>query len=102
MTASSSSAVVTERRRGFSRRYDAAGGNPVAILVSLLLKSLENWSERGDLNSRPPVPQTGALTELRYAPKPWCQVDLHIHAQADETSHQPVRGVYSLAKARTR
>ena len=28
----------------------------------------ENWSERGDLNSRPPVPQTGALTELRYAP----------------------------------
>ena len=69
MTASSSSAVVTERRRGFSRRYDAAGGNPVAILVSLLLKSLENWSERGDLNSRPPVPQTGALTELRYAPK---------------------------------
>jgi hypothetical protein len=28
----------------------------------------EKWSERGDLNSRPPVPQTGALTELRYAP----------------------------------
>src|SRR4029079_7822744 len=26
------------------------------------------WSERGDLNSRPPVPQTGALTRLRYAP----------------------------------
>jgi hypothetical protein len=39
-------------------------------------ESLENqrgrWSERGDLNSRPPVPQTGALTELRYAPKPCC------------------------------
>ena len=30
--------------------------------------SLKRWSERGDLNSRPPVPQTGALTELRYAP----------------------------------
>ena len=29
---------------------------------------LKKWSERGDLNSRPPVPQTGALTELRYAP----------------------------------
>ena len=29
---------------------------------------LKDWSERGDLNSRPPVPQTGALTELRYAP----------------------------------
>ncbi len=27
-----------------------------------------NWSERRDLNSRPPVPQTGALTRLRYAP----------------------------------
>jgi hypothetical protein len=30
---------------------------------------LENfWSERRDLNSGPPVPQTGALTGLRYAP----------------------------------
>jgi hypothetical protein len=28
------------------------------------------WSERQDLNLRPPVPQTGALTGLRYAPKP--------------------------------
>jgi hypothetical protein len=26
------------------------------------------WSERRDLNSRPPVPQTGALTGLRHAP----------------------------------
>src|SRR3954465_9587683 len=26
------------------------------------------WSERRDSNSRPPVPQTGALTGLRYAP----------------------------------
>src|SRR5262245_22172980 len=31
-------------------------------------KSWKYWSERGDLNSRPPVPQTGALTRLRYAP----------------------------------
>jgi hypothetical protein len=29
---------------------------------------LVNWSERRDLNSGPPVPQTGALTGLRYAP----------------------------------
>src|SRR4051794_15358012 len=28
------------------------------------------WSERRDLNSGPPVPQTGALTGLRYAPPP--------------------------------
>src|SRR6476646_2749404 len=34
----------------------------------VLGETLENWSERRDLNSRPPVPQTGALTELRYAP----------------------------------
>ena len=27
-----------------------------------------DWSERRDLNSGPPVPQTGALTGLRYAP----------------------------------
>ena len=27
-----------------------------------------SWSERRDLNSGPPVPQTGALTGLRYAP----------------------------------
>ena len=33
-------------------------------------KSLKHWSERRDLNSRPPVPQTGALTGLRYAPMP--------------------------------
>ena len=29
------------------------------------------WSERRDLNPGPPVPQTGALTGLRYAPRPW-------------------------------
>ena len=30
----------------------------------------EKWSERRDLNPRPPVPQTGALTRLRHAPIP--------------------------------
>ena len=39
-----------------------------AIRVQFSFCCPENWSERGDLNSRPPVPQTGALTELRYAP----------------------------------
>ncbi len=29
---------------------------------------LEKWSERGDSNTRPPVPKTGALTRLCYAP----------------------------------
>jgi hypothetical protein len=48
------------------------GANWVPILVLLLspvpASHWQTWSERGDLNSRPPVPQTGALTELRYAP----------------------------------
>ena len=30
----------------------------------------QKWSEREDSNLRPPVPQTGALTRLRYAPSP--------------------------------
>ena len=30
----------------------------------------QEWSERRDSNSGPPVPQTGALTGLRYAPTP--------------------------------
>src|SRR5690349_24650760 len=36
------------------------------ILVRRL--SATCWSERRDLNPGPPVPQTGALTGLRYAP----------------------------------
>jgi hypothetical protein len=43
---------------------------PVANGLQFSICAEKNWSERGDLNSRPPVPQTGALTELRYAPKP--------------------------------
>ena len=34
-----------------------------------IYESERKWSERRDLNSGPPVPQTGALTGLRYAPK---------------------------------
>ena len=34
------------------------------------VQTLKEWSEREDLNLRPPVPQTGALTGLRYAPFP--------------------------------
>src|SRR5262245_15309301 len=41
---------------------------PVAIRLQFPICCLKKWSERGDLNSRPPVPQTGALTGLRYAP----------------------------------
>ena len=44
----------------------------------------------------PPHPQTGALTELRYAPMSKSLVRLDIHAQGNETSrsvgwpHQPL------------
>src|SRR6266540_4159355 len=37
--------------------------------TSFPFSSMLYWSERRDLNSGPPVPQTGALTGLRYAPK---------------------------------
>jgi hypothetical protein len=38
-----------------------------SMLKSLIIQYVR-WSERRDLNSGPPVPQTGALTGLRYAP----------------------------------
>jgi hypothetical protein len=69
---------TSELFRDFSRLFGTFG----AVLFPSRVRALspprsanteiqrEKWSERGDLNSRPPVPQTGALTELRYAPKP--------------------------------
>src|ERR1700722_2009223 len=47
---------------GELRATGELGLNPVGILTIFC------WSERRDLNSAPPVPQTGALTGLRYAP----------------------------------
>jgi hypothetical protein len=45
------------------------GGNNYRQAFRLHLDFVEEgWSERRDLNSGPPVPQTGALTGLRYAP----------------------------------
>src|SRR5262249_31537163 len=46
------------------------GCNSRFVAITPEAKSLKSWSERRDLNSRPPVPQTGALTGLRYAPMP--------------------------------
>src|ERR1700679_1946317 len=49
--------------------------DPTTVLFALdfdphlqLHIELRTWSERRDLNPRPPVPQTGALTRLRHAP----------------------------------
>ena len=49
----------------FSRRFACAHK-----ACSTVSDKKKFWSERRDLNSGPPVPQTGALTGLRYAPKP--------------------------------
>jgi hypothetical protein len=45
------------------------------------------WSERRDLNSGPPVPQTGALTGLRYAPN----IGPHYSHRGLSPQHAPVR-----------
>src|SRR5215471_2085060 len=50
---------ASQQNRTFNVRFDA---REVRDLMGLC------WSERRDLNSGPPVPQTGALTGLRYAP----------------------------------
>jgi hypothetical protein len=47
------------------------------------------WSERWDFNPRPPIPQTGALTGLRYAPK----------ADGPDKSEQPLPGNRDAAAA---
>jgi hypothetical protein len=46
------------------RSTKAAPGHRIGINH----RKAKKWSERQDLNLRPPVPQTGALTGLRYAP----------------------------------
>src|SRR5438105_5503194 len=51
------------------------------------------WSERRDLNSRPPVPQTGALTRLRHAPVPRTAGQLARGAQTIGRAHAPGNAV---------
>src|SRR3954453_5007802 len=47
----------------------ATGGEGLASAPMLTVENIrENWSEREDSNLRPPAPQAGALTGLRYAP----------------------------------
>ncbi len=52
---------------GVLQRCSAGAAGQLRVLAAMCKR---HWSERGDLNSRPPVPQTGALTRLRYAPFP--------------------------------
>jgi hypothetical protein len=47
----------------------------------------DQWSERRDLNSGPPVPQTGALTGLRYAPP----MRRKVYAGAARRARPPIR-----------
>ena len=67
--------ATTSRRRRMTNRsrpgfYDLRRQQDIPYFLAawLLRWSVKNWSEREDLNLRPPVPQTGALTRLRYAP----------------------------------
>ncbi len=47
------------------------------------------WSERRDSNSGPPVPQTGALTGLRYAPPTVVYDDAAERARAEAQAGAP-------------
>src|SRR5271156_4038189 len=47
---------------------DKGRKHKLEITLKIIQKQWLGWSERRDLNSGPPVPQTGALTGLRYAP----------------------------------
>lgn len=51
------------------RKGRHANGAASAPVMACISQELE-WSERRDLNPRPLVPQTSALTGLRYAPTP--------------------------------
>ena len=46
----------------------ATARRPMAKVSNGTLRIRGKWSEREDLNLRPPHPQCGALTRLRYAP----------------------------------
>jgi hypothetical protein len=58
-----------QRRAGEVRRAKLRSRTSIAEKKRTSIAG-KKWSERRDSNSRPPVPQTGALTGLRYAP-PW-------------------------------
>src|ERR1700729_3419763 len=66
---------------GELRATGELGLNPVGILTIFC------WSERRDLNSGPPVPQTGALTGLRYAPN----IGPHYSHRGLAPQHAPAR-----------
>jgi hypothetical protein len=57
---------LEEGKQRLACDLSATRAEPCRPLISISYSY--DWSERGDLNSRPPVPQTGALTRLRYAP----------------------------------
>ncbi len=54
------------------------------------------WSERRDLNPRPPVPQTGALTGLRYAPNPWSIINMVACHRNKGESYAHMMGVFRI------
>ena len=68
--------------------------NSHCLAEKLYVFQLDIWSERRDLNSRPPVPQTGALTGLRYAPNfgPYYSQRIPVLQLAQESRRCPANG----------
>src|SRR4029077_19747560 len=69
------------------------------LKLKITLKSIQKqwlgWSERRDLNSGPPVPQTGALTGLRYAPN----IGPHYSQRGLKPQHAAVRRCRTAQRA---
>ena len=67
---------------------DKGKKHKLEITLKIIQKQWLGWSERRDLNSGPPVPQTGALTGLRYAPN----IGPHYSHRCLKPQHAPARG----------
>ena len=61
-------------KRHFSRRArnSASASSPLFDCRCADRIAVDAWSGRGDLNSRPPRPERGALAKLRYSP--YCEL----------------------------
>jgi hypothetical protein len=69
---------------GKSREFVTPSVTP--LVFGKTFAGAKYWSERRDLNSGPPVPQTGALTGLRYAPN----IGPHYSQRRQVPQHAPL------------
>ena len=95
-----------EQAHDWSQKWSRREPSKCAVLLSRSAEMRDMKGCGGTVkyggNGLVTLPQTGALTELRYAPKPYFRAVLDIHAQAVETSHHRPGAVYSLARVSTR